>query len=252
MLRSSHSRAAKRQALRNAYIRQQQELRGKLLLNISHELRTPLTSMQGYLETLVRKTPQLSAEELRRYLEVALRQSRRAVRLTEGLFALAQFETEEAKPKYEQFCLQEMAQDVVQKFLLTANQRQIRIIIDFLPEIPAVEADIGMMERVLSALLENVLRHTPQAGLVRVELTCEANQVRFSVWNSGAGSAERDLFVLFASELPQAYYPGQDQLDLSLLIAKRIMQIHAADIEVVFEPQRGAALKFSLPAAGAR
>jgi len=247
MLRSSHNRVAKRQAMLNANMRRQQALRGELLLNISHDLRTPLTSVQGYLETLVTKTPQLSAADLQQYLEVALRQSQRAVRLTEGLFELAQFETQEARPKFERFCLQELAQDVVQKFQFSADLRQISIIVDFLPEIPAVEADIGMIERALSALFENVLLHTPQAGQITIVLECEANRVWFSVWNNGAANADRNLLAIFESELPLPYHPGQDQI--GLLIAKRIMQLHNAAIELVNEPQ-GATFKFSLRALG--
>ena len=236
--------------MQNAYVRRQQDLRRDLLHNVSHNLRTPLTSLQGYLETLLRKSEELSAAELRQYLEVAVRQSRRAGRLTQGLIDLAKLDAQETPPKFERFCLQELMQDVVLKFTQAANERQIYILFEFQPTIPAVEADIGMIELLLSHLLDNAIRYSPPAGLVRVMLDSNSEQVQVLIWNSGAGISESLLSGLFDRDSQLRYSLGHDQIGLGLLIAKRIAQIHASTIEVASHSASGTTFQFNLRAAG--
>jgi signal transduction histidine kinase len=243
-----HSRLTKRLAKQNAYVRRQQDLRRELLHNVSHNLRTPLSSMQGYLETLLRKSAQLSAAELHLYLETAVRQSQRAGRLAQGLFDLAQLEAHETQPVFERFCLQELMQDVVQKFSWAAEERQICIRFEFLSEIPAVAADIGMIELLLSHLLDNAIRYSPPAGLVRVTLSWEAEQVQVSIHNSGTGIADSLLSGLFERESPLRYSLGHAQIGLGLLIVKRITLLHAGSIQVSSNPEHGTLFQFSLTA----
>src|SRR5690606_31061185 len=74
-----------------ALTRQDQERR-ELIANISHDLRTPLSSLHGYLETLLLKDASLEPAERRRYLGIALDQSRRVGALSQSLFELARLE----------------------------------------------------------------------------------------------------------------------------------------------------------------
>jgi signal transduction histidine kinase len=250
MLRSFHNRLAKRAAMQNAYVRRQQDLRRELLHTVSHDLRTPLTSLHGYLETLLRKSEQLSAEELRQYLQVAVRQSRRAGRLAQGLFDLAKLDAQETLPKFERFCLQELMQDVVQKFTRAANERQICLLFEFQPAISVVEADIAMIELLLSHLVDNAIRHSPPAGMVRVILDSNSDKVQVLIWNSGAEIAESLLSGLFDRDSLLRYRLGHDQIGLGLLIVKRIAQLHAGTIEVASNLESGTTFKFNLRAAG--
>ncbi len=71
------------------------------------------------------------------------------------------------KPQKEPFSLSELVQDVFQKFELAAEARQQRLLADIQPGIPQVFADLSMMERVLTNLLDNAIRHTPSGGEIR-------------------------------------------------------------------------------------
>jgi signal transduction histidine kinase len=70
----------------------QEQQRRELFANISHDLRTPLTSLHGYLETLLIKADTLGDADRRRYLEIALGQSRKVGCLAQELFELARLE----------------------------------------------------------------------------------------------------------------------------------------------------------------
>lgn len=229
-------------------IKAQDELRREMVANVSHDLRTPLTSMQGYLETLLRKSNTLSPAEQQRYLEVAVRQSQRVSHLAHELFELAKLECEEVRPNYEQFFVQELIQDVVQKFELTANNRGIQIKACFLQDMPMVYADIAMIERVLTNLIDNALRHTPDGGKITLELEQIHKNVMVRISDTGSGIAEEHLANLFERSSPLRQSSGKTHGGggLGLLITKRILQLHDSTIEVLSEG-RGAMFTFNLP-----
>src|SRR5207244_9241097 len=95
--------------------------RRELVANVSHDLRTPLSSLRGYVDTLLLKEGQLSAEEQRRFLEIASRHSERLGKLIEELFELAKLDSQVTPIRVEPFSMPELVQDVVQKFQLRAE-----------------------------------------------------------------------------------------------------------------------------------
>ena len=231
------------------HIKSQDDLRREMVANVSHDLRTPLTSMQGYLETLLRKSITLSPEDQQRYLEVAVRQSQRVSQLANELFELAKLECEEVHPNYEPFFVQELIQDVVQKFELAANNRGIQIKASFVQNIPMVYADIAMIERVLTNLIGNALRHTPEGGKITLDLEHDSkNVVVVRVSDTGSGIAEEHLAKLFERSSPLRQSSGKTHggAGLGLLITKRILQLHGSTIEALSEG-RGAMFTFNLP-----
>jgi DNA-binding response OmpR family regulator len=106
--------------------RQDQERR-ELVANISHDLRTPLASLHGYLETLSLKDATLSPADRRRYLGIALDQSRKVGGLAQSLLELVRLEHGFVQPVLERFSLTDLAQDIFQKFELTAEARQVEL-----------------------------------------------------------------------------------------------------------------------------
>ena len=136
--------------------------RRELIANISHDLRTPLTSLHGYLETLSLKAETLDVAERRRYLAIALAQSTKVGKLAQELFELARLESGHVQPALEDIALVDIVQDVFQKFELAARWGS-RCAPRSRP-VPTVRGDVGMIERVLTNLLDNAVRHTPQAA----------------------------------------------------------------------------------------
>jgi signal transduction histidine kinase len=108
-------------------LRQMDDARRVMVANISHDLRTPLTTMRGYLETLQLKQMELSAEEQRQYLHVALSHSQRLGRMVEELFELARLDSCESVALSEPFSMCELVQDVTQKFQLRAREQSIQL-----------------------------------------------------------------------------------------------------------------------------
>lgn len=232
----------------------QDQQRRELFANISHDLRTPLTSLHGYLETLLLKAGTLGEEERRRYLEIALGQSRKVGRLAQELFELARLEYGVVKPEKEDFALADLVQDVFQKFELAAESRQQRLKPDIAPGLPVVSADLGMIERVLANLLDNAIRHTPAGGEIEVRLRPAGAGVAVQVSDTGPGipgELQKGLFMrpVFMSG---ARSEGSGGGGLGLLFVQRILQLHGSDIRLVRQPGRGAVFLFELGAAAGR
>ncbi len=225
--------------------RQSQDRR-ELVANISHDLRTPLASLHGYLEVLSVKDASLSIEERRRYLGIALDQSRKVGGLAQSLLELVRLEHGFVVPVVERFSLTDLVQDIFQKFELSAEAKAVTLTPNFAPSIPGVHADLGLIERVLTNLLDNALRHTPADGEVKVSLLPKGRFVEVTVSDSGPGIAPELREGLFL----RPFNIGGARRDggLGLRIVHQILQLHGHRIELLDVPGQGATFKFALPA----
>ncbi|ESS37310.1 alkaline phosphatase synthesis sensor protein PhoR [Burkholderia cenocepacia] len=236
-----------------ALTRQDQQRR-ELITNISHDLRTPLTSLHGYLETLSLKADTLPEPERRRYLSIALAQSAKVGRLAQALFELARLESGGAQAEREPFSLVDLVQDVFQKFELAAQSRGVALHARIPPRVPVVSADLGMIERVLTNLLDNALRHTPSHGEIEIALEPQGDRVIVTVSDTGEGIPAARREGLF--QRPQRPTGGGTVTSggLGLLIVHRMLALNGSGIRLVDRPGRGAVFEFALavasPAAG--
>lgn len=228
-----------------ALTRQDQERR-ELIANVSHDLRTPLSSLHGYLETLLLKDATLTPEERRRYLGIALEQSGKVGALAQSLFELARLEYGFVQPEPEPFSMTDLVQDVFQKFELAAEARQVALKASFPPGLPAVNADLGMIERVLGNLLDNALRYTPAGGHIEVALAPRDGTVEVTVSDTGPGIAPELRESLFLK--PFTVGGARRDGGLGLRIVHRMLELHGSRIELL-EGVRGASFRFALPVA---
>ncbi|VVP00669.1 Adaptive-response sensory-kinase SasA [Pseudomonas fluorescens] len=224
--------------------RQDQERR-ELVANISHDLRTPLASLHGYLETLSLKDATLSPADRRRYLGIALDQSRKVGGLAQSLLELVRLEHGFVQPVLERFSLTDLVQDIFQKFELTAEARQIELKANFAPNVSAVCADLGLIERVLTNLFDNALRDTPLGGEIELSLRPQGPFIEVTVSDTGPGIAPELREGLFL----RPFNIGGARRDggLGLRIVHRILQLHGREIQLLDVPGRGATFRFSLP-----
>lgn len=245
-LAQAFARLTQRIAAQWQELTRQDQQRRELFANISHDLRTPLTSLHGYLETLQLKSDALAAEERRRYLDIALAQSRKVNRLSQELFELARLEYGVVKPAKERFALADLVQDVFQKFELAAEARRQRLVADIAPGLPGVSADLGLIERVLTNLLDNAIRHTPAGGEIVVRLRADGAGVRVEVSDTGPGIPQELHPSLFTR--PMFSSAGGRSGGLGLVIVQRILRLHGSDIRLLPQAGKGAVFSFLLSA----
>lgn len=221
--------------------------RREFIANISHDLRTPLTSLLGYLETLSLKSAHLTAQEHQQYLSVALRQGQKVRHLCQQLFELARLEHGGIRPQCERFAMGELISDVAQKFELAARTRELNLHIDVPGPLPQVFADMSMIERVITNLLDNAIRHTPSGGEIRLAVWQENDQIQVEVADNGSGVDEslRDgLFKRPSALNTQA--SRENRGGLGLLIVKRMLELHGGGITLM-DSVSGARFRFFVP-----
>lgn len=224
-------------------------LRRELVVNVSHDLRTPLAALRGYLETLLLKEESLDDEQRRNYLKIAVDHSKRLGKLISELFELARLDSNETQAVRESFSIGELVQDVVQKYDLIARQKDIQLVVNYQPDLPFVDADIGLIERVLENLIENALRFTPRGGSVTLNLHPEPQQVAVEITDTGCGISAQDLPHIFdryyrvKTNGHRSFISG----GLGLAIVKKILELHDSGIQVSSKLDEGTTFRFGLP-----
>ncbi len=240
------------QVLKNRLQEENIYLRRELIANVSHDLRSPLASLRGYLETLLLKEQALTEFERRSYLEIALRQSQHLQTLISELFELARLDFEGYRIDAEPVQLGELARDVAQKLGLAAQTRQVALDLDIEPELGLARADIGLIERTLTNLIENALAHTQAGGRIVLSMRAQGARVALCVSDNGSGIAAHDLpriFERFYRADNKARTRDDKGSGLGLAIVKRIVELHGSEIRVGSVEGRGTSVGFDLPLA---
>lgn len=249
-LRSTFDHLAARVSQQVNALEEVDRLRRELVASVSHDLRTPLATLRGYLETLQMMGDQLEPAERRRYIEAASRHTDRLASLVDSLFELAKLESGGVQPNREPFQLEELAQDVVQPYVLRAKDAGVDLRCDLATGLPAAHADIGMIERVIENLIENALRHTPAGGIVELCVRAAGAgadaEVEVSIVDTGGGIDADALPHIFERFYRAPGDPSGEGMGLGLAIVKRILELHGRDIAVASTPGTGTRFTFRL------
>ena len=223
--------------------------RRELIANVSHDLRTPLATLQGYIETLLLKEDSLGPEERRSYLQTAIKHCERLSKLVSELLELAKLDSSDIRVEREPFNLSELAHDVVQKFQLKAAEKQIALSTKIEEDPPFVNADIGLIERVLENLIENAIQNTPRGGTISLVLTSQNEDVTIQVNDTGCGIPPEELAHIFDRfyQLDKSRKSGQNHSGLGLAITQKILKLHDRSINVASALGSGTTFSFQLP-----
>ena len=221
-----------------------ERLRNSLLAALSHDLRTPLAGLVGLAESLRFTRPALSGEqqEIAQELQVeALRMSTQV----NNLLDMARIESGEVRLRREWHSVEEMVGSAVR---VTARVLAPRPVTTDLPaDLPLVECDAVLVERVFVNLLENAAKYTPPTAGVRISARAEPGTMRITVADTGAGiraGQEAAIFEKFTRGARESAVAG---VGLGLAICKAIVEAHGGTIAVENVEGGGAAFTFSLP-----
>ncbi len=228
-------------------LRNVDKVRRDLIANVSHDLRTPITTLQGYLETLLLKNSELSRTQKTQYLKISINHSKHLSRLVTELFELAKLDSCESIISAEPFSLAELIQDVIQKFTLAANKRDIQLKYHYKNQPGLVIGDIGMMQRALENLIENALRHTDKNGTVMITVKTTDDKVIVNISDTGCGIEKAELSHIFNRfyriDKSRSNTVGSG---LGLAITKRILELHGSEINVKSKVNEGTTFSFQI------
>lgn len=219
--------------------------RDDVLAVVAHDLRNPLnvvltsgTFLQDILED-----PPPSVEQ---QLELIRRASKQMNRLIQDLLEVAGMEAGNVpvEPREERVDPLLHAVCFAMQNVAAAKGIELSCVID--SPLPPVCADRDRVDQVLSNLIGNAVRFTPEGGHIRVSAQRDGERVRFCVADDGAGIAAADLPHVF-DRFWQAKRSREGGAGLGLAIAQGIVTAHGGEMWVESERGRGSAFFFTLP-----
>ena len=222
----------------------------EMMASVAHDLRTPLTALHGHLEALA--SPALEGAAQRGpVLNAALAQSNKVRRLSQQLFELAALQSDHQALHRERFNLDELVTDTVQKFSLGSQPPPV-LLHGEAPGALALDGDWQLIERALTNLIDNALRHAPSGAPVRVSLRRAGAQALVLVEDAGPGLPPELLSRLQQRQSlrdPPLKRSGGGIGGLGLAIAQRVAQLHGGSLLPQPAQQGGASLCLALPLA---
>lgn len=235
-------------------IKNTDELRRELISYASHDLRTPLASLQGYLETWQLKHAGQDTEDSKALIKVAMKNAQQMNRLIEQLFELAYLDANDIKLSMEPLAIAELAQDVLLKFGLAADKKEIKL--DLIANDPGVlvNGNIEKLERVLNNLIDNAIRHCKAGDAVQViiesaeDLSDDSSGIQVKIRDTGIGIKQDEQSRIFenhyrASNSVAGKGPNSG---LGLAISARVVNLHGSQLNVSSELGQGSEFFFTL------
>lgn len=232
-----------------------ERLRREMTADIAHELRNPLTVLQGNLEAVMDGVLPPTNETLQPLLD----QTRLLNRLVEDLRTLALAEAGQLDLKREPTDVAALAQSVIARFKPPAEAKHISLQFETPSDLPAVSLDAQRIEQVLGNLLSNAIRHTPEAGRIRVQLlvarerptTAPApeHDLQVTVADTGSGIPPDSLPHIFERfyRADRSRSRAEGGTGLGLAIAKQLIEAHGGRIWATSVVNQGTTVTFALP-----
>ncbi|KGR84875.1 ATP-binding protein [Lysinibacillus odysseyi] len=226
-----------------------EKLRSDFIANVSHELRTPIAMLQGYSEAILDDVVQ-SDEERNEMIRIIYDESQRMGRLVTDLLDLARMESGHIRLYKDTVPIVHVLERMTQKFMQVAKEKQVSLkFVSDLPEDTIISLDEDRIEQVLTNLIDNALRHTPEEGTVTVSLTNELSYAKISVSDTGIGIPSEDLPYVFERfyKADKARTRAKGGTGLGLAIARNIVEAHEGNIKVESVEKEGTTFTFYLP-----
>jgi len=223
-------------------------LRRELIANVSHDLRTPLAVLKGYIETLQMKRDTLSETEKQEYLQITHDNVDKLSNLINQLFEYSKLEAEQVTPVKEPFSITELSHDLIAKFKVLAERKEIGLQIDKPEENCMVFADVSLVERALQNLIENAIKYTEPKGRVTLSLLKKGKNIEINITDTGTGIPVNEQPFIFDRYKQVDKSAKKQGSGLGLAIVKKIMELHDTTITVLSKPKEGSSFIFNLPA----
>jgi heavy metal sensor kinase len=217
--------------------------------DVSHELRTPLTAIRGQLEVAL-----LTAEKPEQYHEAilnALEDVEQLSSIVRALMLLSQAESGQLGLQKTSFDLGELAMDVVDQFQIPAEEKNLSLTLRSAPDL-IIHADRVQIERLLSNLISNAVKYTPENGSVSVRCGASApvGWIVLEVKDTGVGIPAENLPHIF-DRFYRVRNPETNKiqgLGLGLSFVAWIVDAHGGKIDVNSTPGSGTTFSVHLPA----
>jgi two-component system sensor histidine kinase KdpD len=216
-------------------------MRNALLASISHDMRTPLAAILGSVTTLSGQRDSLTGAQQEELLHNIEDEAQQMSMTAENILQLARLSSDKVDLRRDWESIGEIIGTVVGRQRARGDRR---LVVKIEPDLPLVRIDAVLIEKVLSNLIENAIRHAPGISPVEISAGADTGGVCVSVDDRGPGLGVADPQRLFANFHRES---AQGGAGLGLAICKTIVELHGGRIEAREREGGGATFMFSLP-----
>jgi len=223
----------------------QEQIRRAFISNISHDIRTPLTSMLGFMKAIKDGTAPREKHEY--YLDIALTETKRLIKLSNDLLDIHRIQDKEFKLELTHFNINELIRTTIMGFEERVIQKQITVTSRFANQADMVYADKDIIQRCLYNLLDNAIKFTPIVGEITIETTNKGKKIQVSIKDNGCGMTKEEQLNVFDRFFKGDQSRNEDKgSGLGLSIVKEFIRAHGEAITLESIPKKGSTFAFTL------
>ncbi|MHC6180338.1 HAMP domain-containing sensor histidine kinase [Clostridium sp. JNZ X4-2] len=216
-----------------------QRSKSELVTNVAHDIRSPLTSVIGFLE-IVKNSEYKSEEEMKKFIDIALKKAGSMKRLTDNLFMFTKLDSLNMKSSFSRVCINELIYQVVDEFSVIFQENNLELEDNIISENLMVNIDVNMFLRALNNLFYNALEYSVKPSKVNVALGKEDDKAVISISNSCKDLNEENIKMIFERfyRADKSRSSPDNNSGLGLSIAKSIIEHHGGKITSLYKDDR--------------
>jgi signal transduction histidine kinase len=227
--------------------RQAEELKSTFVSVVSHELKTPVALIKGYAETLRRDDVEWDRDTVQESLDVIGEEADHLTHLIDSLLEASRIQAGGLRLQLTDVDLPRLAEKIVEAFRTQTKIHSFEL--DFQTDLPPVWGDPERLREVLSNLVSNAVKYSPNGGTVWVGGRADGNGVTAYVADQGIGIPPEEQGRIFDRfhRVETGLHRRTEGTGLGLYLVKAIVEAHGGRVWVESAPGRGSIFMFTLP-----
>lgn len=218
---------------------------------VSHDLRSPLTSMQGFASMLESGMVGELNDKQAHFVEKILAGITQMTSLVDNIQDAGRYDPETGFYEMErtQCDVGELVELIVKSHLLPAEKQELTLVTHIAEDLPIIKADVNMLERAVTNLIDNAIKYTPNKRSIEVSVYRQNDQIIISVKDNGLGISKENQKLLFERHvrIPRKEHKKVKGSGLGLFIVRSVARQHGGDAWVHSEDGKGSTFYISLP-----
>lgn len=229
--------------------RSAEEAKSDFVSMVSHELRTPLTSIVGYVDLLTEGAAGEQSPEAKRLLDVVSRNGNRLASLVSDILDLSRIDSARFDLEPTQVNIANLIDEVTESLAEDYRSKNQTLNIEAQNDIPEILVDRLRISQVITNLVSNAHRYTPEGGKVTIRAFSDSENLTISVNDTGLGISSEDqprVFERFAKINRNGSRPP-GSTGLGLAITKALVELHGGTISLKSAPGKGSEFTVQIP-----
>jgi PAS domain S-box-containing protein len=238
-------------SLANEELVKQSRFKDEFLTNMSHELRTPLTVILGITEVLQDSVYGNLNEKQHNRMKLIEENGRNLLKLINDILTIAKINAGKLEVDIQTVHVQTFCQTCLQIIMQEAIKKGIKVSLKLDDGIRIIKTDAQHLRQILTSLLSNAVKFTPEGGEIGLDVVGSVNQhiIHFIVWDTGVGISKEDMEILFKPfiQLDGSFSRQYAGIGLGLTLATKMTQLLGGTISVESEVGKGSRFIVSFP-----